>query len=74
MSMLKQYIISHIAENKASIKLGASSIASISVGFIEQFETWLRMGGLVLGIIIGIMTVYRLYLDITAKKKAAKDK
>ena len=72
MSMLKEHIIAHVIEHKASIKLGLGSMLSISVGFVEQFEVWLRLVGLILGVLVGIMTLYRMYLDVKVKNKQLK--
>ena len=41
---------------------------SVAVSFLSQFELYLRIGGLVLGLAIGIVTLMSVWRDFQRKK------
>jgi hypothetical protein len=41
---------------------------SVAVSFLSQFELYLRIGGLVLGLAIGIVTLMSVWRDFRRKK------
>jgi hypothetical protein len=41
---------------------------SVAVSFLSQFELYLRIGGLVLGLAIGVVTLMSVWRDFQRKK------
>ena len=59
-------------DHKATLTQGLVSILGVSISFLESVEIYVRLIGASVGIAVGILTIYRLVLDIRAKKKAMK--
>ena len=41
---------------------------SVAVSFLSQFELYLRIGGLLLGLVIGVVTLMSVWRDYRRKK------
>lgn len=70
--MLGQIIYEYWMDHKVTSIQGLVSILGVSISFLESIEIWARLIGASIGIAVGILTIYRLVLDIKAKKKAIK--
>jgi hypothetical protein len=63
------YMRDYAAEHKNTLIKGSISILSVSISFIESIELYIRIAGGLIGISIGILTIYRLVLEIKYKRK-----
>lgn len=70
--MLGQVLHEYWMDHKATLTQGLVSILGVSISFLESIEIYVRLIGASVGIAVGILTIYRLVLDIKTKKKAMK--
>jgi hypothetical protein len=64
--------VSFLHQHLSTVERGAlgtlATGGSVAVSFLSQFELYLRIGGLVLGLAIGIVTLMSVWRDFVRKK------
>lgn len=64
MSILDQHL--------STVERGAlgtlATTGSVAISFLSQFELYLRIGGLVIGLLIGVITLMSVWKDFKRKK------
>lgn len=68
-AFLKEYAIEH----KGLFAQVSITLAGISMGFLESIEIYVRLFGAAIGISVGVLTMWKLILDIRKKKAEAKE-
>jgi hypothetical protein len=68
--------VSFLHEHLSTVERGAlgtlATGGSVAVSFLSQFELYLRIGGLVLGLAIGVVTLFSVYHDLRKKQRENK--
>ena len=67
------YLKDYYMEYKTSLTQATISLLGVSISFLDSIELYARIGGAVVGITVGVFTIYRLILDIKLKRKQLKD-
>jgi hypothetical protein len=64
--------VSFLHQHLSTVERGAlgtlATGGSVAVSFLSQFELYLRIGGLVLGLAIGVVTLMSVWRDFQRKK------
>jgi hypothetical protein len=72
MGSIRRNDVSYWHQHLSTVERGAlgtlATGGSVAVSFLSQFELYLRIGGLVLGLAIGIVTLMSVWRDFQRKK------
>jgi len=66
-------IMTYVNEHKDLVLKGVGSLFLMAVGWLDEVEIWFRICSLIVGLLLGIFTIYKVYLDIRIKHKHLKD-
>jgi hypothetical protein len=69
---IRSNAVSVLDQHLSTVERGAlgtlATTGSVAVSFLSQFELYLRLGGLVLGLAIGVITLMSVWRDFRRKK------
>ena len=72
MGIIRRNAVSFLHEHLTTVERGAlgtlATGGSVAVSFLSQFELYLRIGGLLLGLAIGVVTLMSVWRDFRRKK------
>ena len=72
MGHIRRNAVSFLHQHLSTVERGAlgtlATGGSVAVSFLSQFELYLRIGGLVLGLAIGVVTLMSVWRDFVRKK------
>jgi hypothetical protein len=72
MGAIRRNAVSFLHEHLSTVERGVigtlATGGSVAVSFLSQFELYLRIGGLVLGLAIGVVTLLSVWRDYQRKK------
>jgi len=72
MGDFRRNAVSILDQHLSTVERGAlgtlATTGSVAVSFMAQFELYLRIGGLILGLAIGVITLLSVWRDYQRKK------
>jgi len=58
-----------LSQHKPHIIGMATPLLMVMMSYVDAIAEWLRLGGMFVGIVVGLLTAYKLLVEIKAVKK-----